>query len=43
MADSPPSSLPDLQQHLLEVADSPDTKLDERLFDKVESQLTGQP
>ncbi|KAI9866383.1 MAG: hypothetical protein M1813_001505 [Trichoglossum hirsutum] len=42
MADSPPSSLPDLQQHLLEVADSPDTKLDERLFDKVESQLTEQ-
>ncbi|KAH0542540.1 hypothetical protein FGG08_003045 [Glutinoglossum americanum] len=42
MAENPPVSLPDLQQHLLGVAENPDTKLDARLFDKVEAQLTEQ-
>jgi hypothetical protein len=41
MADGPPASLADLQWHLLDVAGNPDTKLDARLFDKVEAQLTG--
>ncbi|KAH0559704.1 hypothetical protein GP486_003776 [Trichoglossum hirsutum] len=42
MAVSPPSSLPDLLQHLSEVTNSPNTNLDAKLFDKVEAQLTGQ-
>jgi hypothetical protein len=42
MADNPPASLPELQQHLLEVTENLDTKLDARLFDKVEAQLTGE-
>ncbi|KAI9771795.1 MAG: hypothetical protein M1840_001565 [Geoglossum simile] len=40
MADNPPASLADLQQHLLDVAENPNTKLDARLFDKVDAQLT---
>ncbi|KAI9777958.1 MAG: hypothetical protein M1839_008493 [Geoglossum umbratile] len=42
MADNPPASLSDLQQHLSDVTENPNTKLDARLFDKVEAQLTEQ-
>ncbi|KAI9807810.1 MAG: hypothetical protein M1825_005115 [Sarcosagium campestre] len=40
MVDRPPASLRDLEQHLQHVGQNPQTKLDERLLDKFEAQLT---